>query len=169
LEPSVILVLLLLLIVAVILASPIRSRLRIYRGEQTVRAIGAQLSEAQTLAMNEFTRTRFSVDISANVCQSEAYNKAAGAWNFICRPRPLGRGASFGYGSIAAPAGSQTTLQQTSAVMFNPRGIPVDETGSPTGECAIYVHSRGQYFAVTVSVAGVVRLWKHDGSSWQPL
>ena len=57
-----------------------------------------------------------------------------------------------------------TAIANTACVVFNSRGIPVVDaagsTGSPTANQAVYVTDGTAIFAATVTVTGVIRLWR---------
>jgi hypothetical protein len=73
--------------------------------------------------------------------------------------------SAFGYGSLTTPAGTQASISQSSVIAFNSRGIPLDSTGNPTGNDAIYLNNgNGVYYAVTVSSSGRVSVWQLNGS-----
>ena len=93
----------------------------------------------------------------------------------IARVSPLGFGVGFGYGTIdAPPPDTQSTLGQsaactdnagaaianTSCIVFNSRGIPIEPvTGTPTGDSALYVTDGTATYAVTLSATPLIRLW----------
>lgn len=88
---------------------------------------------------------------------------------------------TFGYGSLgSAPSGTQSTLAQAPAcqsdtettsasvgdvsnsacVVFNSRGIPVDNTGAPTTSDALYVTDGTSVYGVTVLATGLIQTWR---------
>jgi hypothetical protein len=62
------------------------------------------------------------------------------------------------------------TYSNTACVMFNSRGIPVDPTGTPTPDDALYVTDGNSVTGVTVVATGLTRVWRSDASSatWNP-
>ncbi len=93
---------------------------------------------------------------------------------------------TFGYGSISSPpSGTQSTLAQAPAcqtdaemavgtagdiansacVVFNSRGIPVDNNGAPTTSDALYVTDGSAIYGVTVLSTGLIQTWRTDPSS----
>jgi prepilin-type N-terminal cleavage/methylation domain-containing protein len=88
---------------------------------------------------------------------------------------------TFGYGSLgSAPTGTQTTLGQAPAcqtdsetaagnvgdvansacIVFNSRGIPIDNTGAPTTNDALYVTDGISVYGVTVLATGLIQTWR---------
>jgi prepilin-type N-terminal cleavage/methylation domain-containing protein len=93
---------------------------------------------------------------------------------------------TFGYGSLSSPpANTQSTLGQAAAcqsdsdtqnqsagslansacVVFNSRGIPVDNTLAPTSSDALYVTDSNSVFGVTVLATGLIQTWRADPSA----
>ena len=82
---------------------------------------------------------------------------------------------SFSFGVVGTPpSNTQTTIGQaplckndsgadlsnTACVVFNSRGIPIDSTGSPTGNDAIYVTDGIAVYGITVAATGFIRTWQ---------
>ncbi len=94
---------------------------------------------------------------------------------------PLSQGVSFGFGTLGtAPPNTQPTLAQaplclkdnlsstytnTACIVFNSRGIPVDSTGTPTANDAIYITDGVSVYGVTVSATGLLRTWRSDAKT----
>ena len=93
---------------------------------------------------------------------------------------------TFGYGSVSgAPSGTQSTIGQAPAcqtdsektagsagdisnsacVVFNSRGIPIDNTGAPTTSDALYVTDSTSVYGVTVLATGLIQTWRTGVSS----
>ena len=57
-------------------------------------------------------------------------------------------------------------IANTSCILFNSRGIPVDSAGAPpavgapTGNDAIYLTDGTAVFGVTISATGLIKLWR---------
>jgi L-lactate permease len=81
---------------------------------------------------------------------------------------------AFTFGSVGTPPpNTQPTVAQapvcldkdlnaiadTACVVFNSRGIPVDNTGTPTNNDALYITDGTKVGAVTLSAAGLVTVW----------
>ena len=61
-----------------------------------------------------------------------------------------------------------TDIANTSCVVFNSRGIPVDGSGNITGESGLYVTDGVGTYGVTLSATPLVRLWwtRADEAQW---
>jgi Tfp pilus assembly protein FimT len=98
---------------------------------------------------------------------------------------------TFGYGSLSTPpSGTQSTMGQAPAcqtdaqtiagtagsvsnsacVVFNSRGIPVDNTGAPTTADALYVTDKSSAYGVTILATGLIQSWRADlvSGTWSP-
>lgn len=122
---------------------------------------------------------------------------AANTWCTEGGAPTLSQEVNFGYGTLGTPPpGTQTTMGQgcasgstctlqckpgaannptggadiadTTCIMFNSRGIPVDNTGAPFGDNAIYIIGGGSVYASTVSATGQSVAWRTDANaaSW---
>lgn len=93
---------------------------------------------------------------------------------------------TFGYGSLSSPPPStQSTLAQAPAcqsdadmvaqnagtiansacVVFNSRGIPVDNTLAPTSSDGLYVTDNSSVYGVTILPTGLIQTWRTDLTS----
>lgn len=98
----------------------------------------------------------------------------------------LSSGVTFGYGSLGSPPGNtQATLGQAAAcqsdtdtqsqsagsiansacVVFNSRGIPVDNTMTATSNDAVYVTDNNSVYGVTILATGLIQTWRTDLTS----
>jgi prepilin-type N-terminal cleavage/methylation domain-containing protein len=168
-----------------------------YQISGAARGIAAQLSLARLRATAGFTQAQLVINTSTQAYQvqycstqntstggcttwtsdvagnagtvgTQAYACTPAAWTAQCGTQYLPGPVSFGYGSISTGAGGQTTIGQTSPIIFNSRGITVNSTGGPTTSTnAIYLASKdGQYYAITVSLGGKPTLYMYSGSAW---
>jgi len=160
------------LILAAIMIPNATTFLRSYRSSSNARDIASQLALAKMSAAAGFTQTELNCTLTGTSCQLEICTTKGAA---VCTtytnqggPITLSQGMSFGYGSITTAAGSQATLQNTSPIVFNSRSIPIDNTGTPTGNDAIYLtDSHGDTYAVSVYASGKVAVWRYVGSAWK--
>jgi prepilin-type N-terminal cleavage/methylation domain-containing protein len=162
---EVALVVAIMAIVAMAALPALDQTLKAYRGLSAARNISAQIALARMRAGSDFTRTRLTIDSSNDAYTSSVLDKTTSSYTTV-GTYYLPNDVSFGYGSISSPAGGQTTVGQTDNIYFNSRGIPVDSSGSATGVSAVYLNNDGDYYAVTVSAVGLVRIWKWSGSAW---
>jgi prepilin-type N-terminal cleavage/methylation domain-containing protein len=93
----------------------------------------------------------------------------------------LSTGVSYGFGSLGTPpANTQATIGQaaqcqtdaqtiaksagsianSACVVFNSRGIPVDNNLAPTSNGALYVTDQNAVYGVTVLATGLIQTWR---------
>ena len=142
---------------------------RAYRLMNDTRAIADQLTLARVRAASEFTQTRLNFNLANGSYQLQLWDKATNSFDITEGGRQyLSGSTNFSIGTVGTPAGSQTTIQESPQIIFNSRGIAVDNTGAATGNYAIYLSdNQSQYSAVSVSAGGKVSIWRWKGSSWQ--
>lgn len=183
----VIAVMIAVVIVAMAVPSIIATR-RNYRALGDARDVAAQVLLAKMRAASDFTQTRAYFDTAANTFRLEIWDKTNNVWNIDnptgtyklssgvtfstggqTNPPPntqgaIGQAAKCMTGTAGPPPspGGGTVISNSSAcVVFNSRGIPVDNNGNPTGNDAIYIFdgSNGVY-ATTVSATGLILSWR---------
>ena len=142
-----------------------------YRASSNTRNIASQLALAKTRAGGAFTQSRLNCNLTAKSCQLEICTTKVGstcsAYSAEGGPILLAQGTSFGFRSITTPAGTQTTIQNTAQILFNSRGVPVDNTGAATGNYGLYVTNQaGDVYAVTVYASGRVSAWQYSNGAW---
>lgn len=127
-------------------------------------------------AASDFSQARVYIDLSTNSFHVETWRKTGTpAWVTEGGTTTLNANDAFSFGVVAtAPPGSQTTIAHapacrtaagiaignTACVLFNSRGIPVDATGAPTASDALYLTNGEAVNAVTLSAAGLIKLWR---------
>jgi prepilin-type N-terminal cleavage/methylation domain-containing protein len=133
-------------------------------------------------AAAKFTKARLFIDLSGRAFYIQTYDKTTSSWVNESGTTQLSSTVSFGYGPVgSAPANTQTTIGQSSVCMdtaatpapiantacmiFNSRGLPVDSTGSPTGNDAAYLTDSTAVYGITVAATGFVRLWRTNYTS----
>ena len=140
-----------------------------YQAGLDARSIQSQVALARMRASSAFDQAQVSFNQDARTYQIELQNKATLAYAIDAGTSAafLSRGVNFGFGNISTPAGEQATIYQSTTIRFNSRGVPVDASGAPTGDYAIYLTSaNGLTYAVTVSRSGRVNMWEYVGSAW---
>lgn len=148
------------------------------------RGVHNAVALAKMRAAAHFTRERIYIDRTTNTYHLEFWDKAAGDWaNEVDPTVTLQTGVSFGYGAIAAaPPSTQSSLgmspvcktktgtdiSNTSCIVFNSRGIPIDGSGNITGNSALYLTDGAAAWGVTLSATPLIRLWwtKADEAQW---
>lgn len=137
---------------------------------------------AKMRAAAKFTQSRLFLDITGRAFYVQTYDKTANTWNTEGGSTSLSSTVIFGYGPVGTPPpNTQTTIGQapvcqdtasppvditnTACIIFNSRGIPVDNTGSPTGLDAVYVTDGTSVYGITVAATGFIRTWQTNYSS----
>jgi Tfp pilus assembly protein FimT len=158
----------LILVIAAIALPSFANMMRTYKLRGDARGIAAQLALVRIRAASDFAQGELSFNTSAGTYQlALCPAPCSGTWTNEGGTVYLSAGNSFGYGSIAAAAGTQSSISQSTNIIFNSRGIPVDTTGAPTSNYAIYLtDGQGGYVAVTVDASSRIRIWSYGGSSW---
>ena len=175
-----------LIIVAMAIPAIISTR-RNYRALGDARDVAAQILLAKMRAASDFTQTRARFDTSANTFRLEIWDKANNVWN-IDNPTgtynlspgvilatggqpnappntqsPIGQAPACMTGTAGPPAspGGGTAIANSACVVFNSRGIPVDNGGAATGNDAIYITDGANgLYATTVSATGMIHPWR---------
>ncbi len=180
--------LMLVVVVGVIIASAaipkyltIRSN---FRTGGDARDLNGEIVLAKMRGASAFTQARVYANLATQKFRIQIWNKSGtGSWDTEGGTQSLSQGVIFGFGNLGSPpSGTQSTIGQapaclnnsgtslvnTACIVFNSRGIPVDSTGAPTANDAIYVTDRKSVYAVTVSATGLIQTWRTDvkSASW---
>ncbi len=166
---------------------------RNYRIAGDARNMKSELLLAKMRAAARFTRTRVRFNTVARSFQTEIWNRDTDVWDLIVvgSPTTLSVGVNYGFGTMTAPpinpedgSATQTTLEMppickvgaadlpgagadipnTTCIVFNSRGYPVDDGGTINGQRAIYVTDGNAVEGATLSVTGIARIWRGDAS-----
>ena len=163
-------------VVAAIAIPMMGNSLGFFRLSGDARSTANSIALAKMRAASVFGRVRLYVDRSARSFRLETWNSATSTWTADTGNTYLSQGVTFSFGVVnAAPPNTQGTIAEaatckdslgadvanTSCVIFNSRGIPIDSTaaGNPVVD-AIYVTDGTAVYAVTVSATGMVRTWR---------
>jgi prepilin-type N-terminal cleavage/methylation domain-containing protein len=153
------------------------------------RGVHNAVALAKMRAAAHYTRERLYVDRTTNTYHLEFWDKTGGSggtgdWTDEVDPSvSLQTGVNFGFGSIAtAPPSTQSALamsppcqtrtgsdiSNTSCIVFNSRGIPIDGAGNITGNSALYLTDGTSTYGVTLSATPLIRLWwsKAGAAGW---
>src|SRR5713101_2657965 len=170
----VVLVTLILLALALPTLSSILRGLRI-AGD--ARSIAGLVGQAKMRAAADFTQARLYFDLTTNSFRLELWNKGTSKWDTEGGATALSQGVLPGFGGLATPpaktqavigqaplcnkdtSGAAGTIANTACVVFNSRGIPIDNTGAATANDAIYLTDSTVVYAVTVGATGLVLNW----------
>jgi Tfp pilus assembly protein FimT len=144
------------------------------------RAVSNMVALAKMRAASSFSRARLFADLSSNSFFLQTWDKDAGDWATEGGAVLLSSGVSFGVGTLStAPPNTQGTLGQspacrdkdgvvianTACVVFNSRGIPIDNAGAPTAANALYVTDGVGVFGTTLTATPLIRMWWSPGGS----
>lgn len=146
-----------------------------FRLSGDARSVSNAVAVTKMRAASNFSRVRLYVDLDAKTHHIEAWDKTAASWTTEGGLTSLSSGVSFSFGVVsAAPPSTQAIIDQapecttdagavianTACIMFNSRGVPVDDSFAPTAVDAIYVTDGTAVYGVTVAATGMVRLWR---------
>jgi prepilin-type N-terminal cleavage/methylation domain-containing protein len=148
-----------------------------YRLSGDARALHNLLGVAKMRAAARFTKVRLYVDRAAETFEIQYWDKTSATCCWLTEDGEtlLSDGIDFGIeGMTEPPPATQSALDQapnclddagdaideTSCVVFNSRGIPIDANDNPFGNTAFYItdHQTGIY-GITLSATPLVRLW----------
>ncbi len=147
--------------------------------------INGDVALAKMRAAAAFTKARVYADLSANTFRIEVWNKSGGgSWGTEGGTQALSPEVTWGFGTLnSPPAGTQAAIGQaplclnntgnaianTACIVFNSRGIPVDSTGTPTPNDALYITDGGLVYGVTVSATGLIQTWRSgtNATNWK--
>jgi prepilin-type N-terminal cleavage/methylation domain-containing protein len=139
-----------------------------------IRSISNSTAVTKTKAAAQFTRARLYVDRGANSYHIETF--VAGNWVVDGGATVLPVNVTFNFNPVAsAPTNTQLVIghappcldnntpaapiANTSCVVFNSRGIPINDAGAPTTADAVYISDGSAVLAVTVSATGLIGVW----------
>jgi prepilin-type N-terminal cleavage/methylation domain-containing protein len=145
--------------------------------------VSNSLALARMGAAANFTRARLYIDRAANTYRIERWNKTAAAWQAVSGTSPIGSKNAFSAGAInTPPPNSQIVFGQpteclnnagapianTSCVIFNSRGVPIDSTGAPTPAAVIYMNGPTAVYGIVVSSTSQLAMWRiaPGGGTW---
>jgi prepilin-type N-terminal cleavage/methylation domain-containing protein len=146
-----------------------------YRITGDARGLAQTLALAKMRAAARFSRARLYVDRAAGTYTVQVWDKTAGDWLTEGSAVTLSRGVSFGAAGLATPppntqaaigfspacrSNDGTAIAGTSCVVFNSRGIPVDQAGAPVGGGAFYLTDGSLVYGTTVTATPLIRLWR---------
>jgi prepilin-type N-terminal cleavage/methylation domain-containing protein len=145
------------------------------------RAIAQSVGGAKMSAAAKFSRARVFVDLDTNSFYSQYWDKPTDTWVTDGGTSQLSPGVTFGFGALdTPPPDTQVAILQSPAcidddeitpignsacIVFNSRGIPVDNAGTPVGDNAIYITNGVGVFVTTLTATPLVRLWQSPANS----
>jgi len=128
-------------------------------------------------ASSVFGRVRLYIDRSTGSFRVQTFDKTSAicCWNDDGGTTLLSQNVSFNSGVVGvAPPSTQGAVAQpskckdnagndignTSCVIFNSRGIPIDAAGSPGIVSVLYVTDGSAVYGIAVSATGMIRSWR---------
>jgi len=129
---------------------------------------------AKMRATSRFSRARVYLNLDSGSYVLQVWNLDAAAWANDTSISTLPIGLKFSFAELDSPptntqpaiafAGKCTDdagddIDDTSCIMFNSRGIPIDKTGSPVGGNAFYLTDGTGVRAITVTATPLIRNW----------
>jgi prepilin-type N-terminal cleavage/methylation domain-containing protein len=147
-----------------------------FRISGDARSVSNALAVTKIRAASNFSRTRLYVNLNGRWHRIEKGDTSSPThWSVEGGQTYLSTNSNFGIGVVAtAPPNTQGVIGQSTAclddtgvaiantacVLFNSRGVPIDNLGAPNGNHAIYVTNNSAVYGVTVSATGMLRLWQ---------
>jgi Tfp pilus assembly protein FimT len=148
------------------------------------RGISNSIALAKMRAAAQFSRARLRVDVAGGTYQVERWEKTGTpGWVGEGDATLLSAATVVSPGGLAVPPpNTQAAIGQapaclddagvaianTACVVFNSRGVPIDDAGAPTAADAVYLTDGTAVYAVTVAATGLIRVWKSGptAASW---
>jgi hypothetical protein len=164
-------------VIAAIAVPMMSNTLGDYRLRGDARSLSNAVSLTKLRSAADFTQARLYVDTSNRTFQVQIFQKTPppGSWVTEGGVTYLSQNVNFGFGVVGTPPpNNQPTIGQaaaclnnvgaaignTACILFNSRGIPIDSNATPTGSDAVYVTDNSAVYSVTVSVTGLISLWR---------
>ena len=182
---EIMIVTVIILIIAAIAIPKVISMVQNLRTAGDASSLNSAILLAKMSAASDFARARVYADLSANTFQVQVFTKGDTQWRTPGGTQYLSKNVTFGYGSLTSPPSGVASLTQapaclkddmvasntytnTACVMFNSRGIPVDNSMVATPNDALYVTDGQSVTGVTVSATGLTKVWRTDafGANW---
>lgn len=150
-------------ILAAISIPTLSSAMRGMKLASDAKSIATTLTYARVRAASQLTRYRMSLDLGNNQWTLSKWNRASSAYEMEQNTNTLANGLSnsgirFKTDSGTAPAGFPSASSTT--ITFDSRGIPMEGSG------IIYLSGRDTDFAISISNAGKIQLWRYQNSQW---
>lgn len=155
-----------------------------YRLSGDAHDVSNSIALAKMSASAQFTRARVRINLTAGTFQVEQWQKTGTpAWVADGGISPLATGDTFGPGTIGAPPpntqvavaqapacrdAANAVIANTACVLFNSRGISIDEAGAISTVRLIYLSGPTAVFAVAVSGTSQLQVWRipPGGGTW---
>ena len=145
------------------------------------RELANTVALAKIRAASDFSQARVYVDLGAKSYRVEIFRKTGPpAWVQEGGVTAMSYHVTLGFGSVTAPPpNTQAAIAQapacrdaagsaianTACVVFNSRGVPIDDTGAPTAGDALYLADATSTYGVTVAASGQIQMWRRGGAT----
>ena len=188
---ELLIVVVIILIMAAVAIPLLGPTLQNYRLTGDARNISSSLALARMRAASKFNRAEVCFDFTGGNCTTnppsppnsymiELYIKGTSPARYApeagTQPQSLSQGVTFGFGTLTTGPGGLTTVAQppgnivgTAQIVFNSRGITVDNAGNAVGSETIYISNGQRYCAVTASLAGQTAAWRYVSNAWSQM
>ena len=147
------------------------------------RNVMSSVSLAKMRAAAGFTKARIYVVLGTNTFYVERWRKNPAGWVTEGVVKQLSSNVSFGLSGLTTPPpNTQPVIGQaapclnnagvaiagTACIVFNSRGVPIDNTNAPTPAGAYYLGDGATIFGITTTTGGMVQLWRTNltSGSW---
>jgi Tfp pilus assembly protein FimT len=140
------------------------------------RALSNDIALAKMRAAADFTNARLRADLAGRTYRIERYQKTAPVgWVAEGGDTPLSSGVALSVGALATPPlntqgvigqapacldNANAAIANSACIVFNSRGVPIDDLKRPTTADALYVTDGTAVYGVTVAATGLIRVWK---------
>ena len=169
-------------VISVIAVPMFANMLGNFRVTGDARGLSNSVAVAKMRAASAFTRVRIYASLADGQFYTQTWVKEdvtadpeGGDWVTEGGTSYLSDGVSFGFGVVGtAPPNTQGAIGQapectlddgtavagTACIMFNSRGVPIDNTLAPTSQDALYLTDGTAVFGVTVASTGMLKSWR---------
>jgi hypothetical protein len=145
----------------------LQALVRTYHASNDAQAVSVRLYATRMHAEQSFTRARVLVDSHAGLLVAEKFDRRDRDWHADGEPLHLSSSTRFGFGKASTPPPEFSSLRQSDSVMFNSRGVPVNDAAEVVPDNAIYLTNGQWSFAITVTPAGHISIWRYEDGVWK--
>jgi Tfp pilus assembly protein FimT len=151
------------IIMAAVSIPMLTSAMRGIKLSSDAKSIATSMTYARVSAASQVTRYRMSIGLDSNQWSLSKWDRTSETYELEQATNTLSGGVSnsgirFKSTSSTAPTGFPTT--STTQITFDSRGIPIEGAG------IVYLSGKGGDFAVSVSMAGKIQVWRYQNSKW---
>ena len=163
-------------VIAAIAVPMMANSLGFFRLSGDARSVANSIALAKMRAASVFGKVRVYIDRTARGFRLETWDATANAWAADTGYTYLSQGVNFAFTPVSAPPpntqgaineaavcknAAGNDINNTSCIIFNSRGIPIDGSANPAPTVdAVYVSDGTAVYGVTISATGMVRTWR---------